>query len=150
MSLLLASKRNRKRLRNCKNETMLEKRIYVFRGLRVKTCSTTASPNQTSKTIWVMLSKMWNQISLYEAWYNPLKEIQIFDCGVFSHYIQFKHMVCIGEVALLSPSTINFYICYETETWSNNSPWYKEKKICDFITPSHDRCVIYKPEAVFR
>ena len=35
MSLLLAYETNRKWLKNCKNQKLLEKRIYVFRDLRV-------------------------------------------------------------------------------------------------------------------
>ena len=35
MSLLLAYETNRKWLKNCKNQKLLEKRIYVFRDLMV-------------------------------------------------------------------------------------------------------------------
>ena len=35
MSLLLAYETNRKWLKNCKNQKLLEKRIYVFRDLTV-------------------------------------------------------------------------------------------------------------------
>ena len=35
MSLLIAYETNRKWLKNCKNQKLLEKRIYVFRDLRV-------------------------------------------------------------------------------------------------------------------
>ena len=35
MSLLIAYETNRKWVKNCKNQKLLEKRIYVFRDLRV-------------------------------------------------------------------------------------------------------------------